>query len=311
MVLASSRAITAGVKIISRDKKKDSHTGHISYSHTVKRLFFRDNVFFTNSSKSAFAGDGFLFQMSGNDAGPAQDIAIVRNTGIHGSPSGKCIVAVGPKQFCTNGTFAMVGNLLTAGKYGFKGDGVPPGRAGMDRYLGNDYVFTGNGLVGWTQDKFDQQNYPPGNTWIPNLSSAGFQEPTTADNLKLGVTSSLQKKHKYGGRLLEGPSPVGKCVSTGQVGVRVCASSLDTGSNRITAAPVTEEPETTGTDAPTETTAPTSSTPKPCVCSQDMKPVCGKDGKTYSNACKAACAGVEVDFDAPCTQKPTGRDELC
>ena len=213
-------------------------------------------MFLTNSSKSAFAGDGFLFQLSGNDAGPAQDIAIVRNTGIHGSPSGKCLVAVGPKQFCTNGTFAMVGNLLTAGKYGFKGDGVPPGRPGMDRFLGNGYVFTGNGLVGWTQDKFDQQNYPPGNRWIPNLTIEGFQEPVTTNNLKLGLASNLQKKHKYGGRLLQGPSPVGKCVSTGKHGVRVCASSLDTGSNRITAAPVTEEPETTGTYVPAETTVP-------------------------------------------------------
>lgn len=37
---------------------------------------------------------------------------------------------------------------------------------------------------------------------------------------------------------------------------------------------------------------------KPEICTEDVKPVVGCDGKTYSNACKAAAAGVSVDGKA-------------
>ena len=38
------------------------------------------------------------------------------------------------------------------------------------------------------------------------------------------------------------------------------------------------------------------------MCADVVKPVCGKDGNTYSNACKAACAGVEVGAEGECKE---------
>ena len=37
-----------------------------------------------------------------------------------------------------------------------------------------------------------------------------------------------------------------------------------------------------------------------CICPADYDPKCGANGITYSNACQANCAGVEVEKDGEC-----------
>ena len=50
---------------------------------------------------------------------------------------------------------------------------------------------------------------------------------------------------------------------------------------------------------PAETETPTVTSTKP-LCITLWEPVCGKDGKTYSNACFAEVAGVEIDYKGVC-----------
>ncbi len=45
--------------------------------------------------------------------------------------------------------------------------------------------------------------------------------------------------------------------------------------------------------------------PRPEACGMAYIPVCGCDEKTYSNACVAASAGVNVAREGPCEDEPT------
>ncbi len=44
--------------------------------------------------------------------------------------------------------------------------------------------------------------------------------------------------------------------------------------------------------------------PRPEMCTMDFRPVCGCDGKTYSNACAAAGAGANIEKAGECDSEP-------
>merc|ERR1711934_1091932 len=66
-------------------------------------------------------------------------------------------------------------------------------------------------------------------------------------------------------------------------------------------------------DPKTEVKKPKTTPKKPvCTCPKNFAPVCGKNGKTYGNACMAKCAKTAVAYKGKCkTAKTTPKKPVC
>ena len=85
----------------------------------------------------------------------------------------------------------------------------------------------------------------------------------------------------------QAPEPAGESPAPGPSGNAAAAPELD--ADR----PESEPDEPCRVEPPSE----------PVMCTADWNPVCGCDGKTYSNACNAGAAGVTRFEPGECDKK--------
>jgi hypothetical protein len=111
--------------------------------------------------------------------GPLSDVQLVRNTMVFAEGEGThgAIMDAQP-QLGQAQRLVVRGNVLSLGGVGWRGSGVAPGRATLEKMWGDAYDVSNNVLVG---DVPPRAEYPNGNSVVKSLSSLGFRDAAAGD----------------------------------------------------------------------------------------------------------------------------------
>lgn len=152
----------------------------------LKNIFIRNNLIL-NVAPNNSKGTRSFFEMDGNEnREPTSNVKIEHNVGLFVPGHGKVLMMLGNSGKVIDGLI-FEKNIFSSGRFGVAGAGTTPGIESINKFFRN-WTFRDNILIGGIR----QQEYPPGNTIVPDIAQVGFVDPTQGD-FRLRNTSPGQK----------------------------------------------------------------------------------------------------------------------